>query len=246
MWGVVLLMAVGAGLTPARIGAVAFMLTRTKPMGLLVGYYVGGFGLSLITGVVLVFVLKDIEIGKGSSVPPAIEIAVGVLSLLVSVLVGTGVSPTHRQRVLARHPDAHAPAQVIPSSSGGSPEAEALSGFERLPNRVRAVLSKDSPWIAWVAGISVGTPNAYYLAAIAAILKSGLGAATQVTALVVFNIVAFAHVEIPIVAFLIAPEATRSRIQQLYTWISVHQRLLLTVLTGVVGVYLVIEGVRKR
>jgi hypothetical protein len=245
MWTVVLSMAVGAGLTPPRIGAVAFILTRTKPMRLLVSYFVGGFGLSLVTGVVVVFVLKGIKIGKSSSVPPEIEIAVGALSLLVSVLVGTGVSATHRQKALARHPDVHPSTQDIPSYSGGSPRNESLPGFDKLPNRVRAVLSKDSPWIAWVAGIAVGTPNAYYLAAIAAILKSGVGAATEVAALVVFNVLAFAHAEIPIVSFMIAPESTRTRIQQLYTWISVHHRLLLTVLTGVIGIYLVIVGLSK-
>jgi hypothetical protein len=245
MWAVVLSMAVGAGLTPPRIGAVAFMLTRSKPMRLLVSYFVGGFGLSLVTGVVVVFVLKGIKVGKSSSVPPEIEIAVGALSLLVSVLVGTGVSATPRQKALARHREVHPLTQNISSNSGGSPGNEALPGFDKLPNRVRAVLSKDSPWIAWVAGIAVGTPNAYYLAAIAAILKNGVGAATDVAALAVFNVLAFAHAEIPIVSFIISPQATRTRIQQLYAWISAHHRLLLTVLTGVVGVYLVVEGVRK-
>jgi hypothetical protein len=107
------------------------------------------------------------------------------------------------------------------------------------------VLSKDSPWVAWIAGVAVGTPNAYYLAAIAAILKSGVSVGTQLAALVVFNVIAFAQAEIPIVGFLIEPEATRTRIGQLYTWVSSHQRLILTVLTGVVGIYLVIVGVRK-
>jgi hypothetical protein len=95
------------------------------------------------------------------------------------------------------------------------------------------------------AGVAVGTPNAYYLAAIAAILKSGVGAGTQVVALVVFNVVAFAQAEVPLVGFLIAPEATRTRVQQLYTWISSHQRWILTVLTGVVGIYLVVVGASK-
>jgi hypothetical protein len=221
------------------------MLTRTKPLRLLVGYFVGGFGLSLIIGVVVVFVLKDIKIGKTSSVPPEIEIAVGVFSLLVSILVGTGYSATLRRQGLAPHPVAHVPPRDSPASPGGSSGIESPPGFERLPQRVKAVLSKDSPWVAWVAGIAVGTPNAYYLAAIAAILKSGVGVGMQVTALVVFNVVAFAQAEIPIVGFLISPEATRTRIGQLYTWVNSHQRLILTVLTGVVGIYLVIEGLRK-
>ena len=238
------MMAVVAGAAPERIGAVAFMLTRTKPMRLLLSYFVGGFGLSLIIGVVVVFVLKEIDIGKSSSIPPQIEIAVGALSLLVSILVGTRVSATLRQKVLARHPEAHVPDLDTPSSEG-PPGIESLPGFDKLPARVKAALSKESPWVAWLVGIAVGMPTAYYLAAIAAILKSGVGAGVQVAALVVFNVVAFAQAEIPIISFLIAPEATRTRIEQLYTWVSFHQRLVVTVLTGVVGIYLVIVGVSK-
>jgi hypothetical protein len=63
--------------------------------------------------------------------------------------------------------------------------------------------------------------------------------------LVVFNIVAFAQAGVPLLGLLVAPEATRTRIEQLYTWVSTHQRLILTVLTGVVGIYLVIVGVSK-
>jgi hypothetical protein len=245
MWGTVLLMAVVAGAEPTRIGAVACMLTRTKPISLLAGYFVGAFGLSLIIGVVVVFVLKDIKIGKSSSVPPQIEIAVGALSLLICILVGTGASETLRQRVPARRPPAPVPDLHSPTSPGGPPRTGSPSGFDKLPNRVRTVLSKESPWIAWVAGLAVGTPNAYYLAAIAAILKSGEGAGTQVAALVVFNVIAFAQAGVPLVGFLIAPDATRTRVEHLYTWISSHQRLILTVLTGVVGIYLVIVGVSK-
>lgn len=50
MWGTVLLMAVVAGADPVRLGTVALMLTRTKPMRLLLGYFVGGFGLNFIIG----------------------------------------------------------------------------------------------------------------------------------------------------------------------------------------------------
>jgi hypothetical protein len=245
MWGTVLLMAVVAGADPVRIGAVAFMLTRAKPMRLLLGYFVGGFGLSLVIGIVLVFVLKDNNFGKSSSVPPEIEIAVGVLALIVAFLVGTGVSATMRDKAQARHPEATLPNLDSPPSAGGPPGIEAMPGFDKLPGRVKSALSKESPWVAWIAGLAVGMPTAYYLAAIAAILKSGSSAGTQVAALVVFNVVAFAQAEIPLLSFRIAPEATRRRIDQLYTWVGDHQRTVVTAVAGVVGIYLVIIGISK-
>ena len=120
-----------------------------------------------------------------------------------------------------------------------------MPGFDKLPGRVKGALSKESPWVAWIAGLAVGMPTAYYLAAIAAILKSGSSAGVQIVALVVFNVIAFAQAEVPIVSFVVAPDATRSRIDTLYRWVSSHQRVVVTVLAGVVGVYLLIVGISK-
>ena len=240
-----MLMAVVAGVDPVRVGAVAFMLTRTKPMRLLLGYFIGGFGLSLIIGAVVVFVLKDLKFAKTSSVPPALEIAVGALALVVAILVGTGISASIRDKAQTRLPDAKLPNLDTPANPDGPPGIESMPGFDKLPGRVKDALSKESPWVAWIAGLAVGMPTAYYLAAIAAILKSGVGAGTQIAALVVFNVIAFAQAEVPIVCFLIAPDATRSRVEQLYSWVSSHQRVVVTALAGIVGIYLVLIGISK-
>lgn len=206
----------------------------------LVAYYIGGFGVSLIIGVVIVFLLDVASIGKRSSIPPDIEIAVGVLALLVAVLVGTGIAARVRDRAQARRPS--------DPGSGKPPTAEGierLPGFEKLPHRVQDALRSESPWIAWIVGVSVGMPTAYYLAAIAAILRSGVGTAGQIGALLVFNLIAFAVAEIPLVSFAIAPDATRASLYQLHKWISTHQRLVITTLAVIVGVYLILVGISK-
>ena len=241
MWGTVLLMAVVAGVDPARIAAVVFILSRARPMRLLIAYFIGGFGISLIIGAVVVFVLKDIGIGKNSSIPPEIEIAVGALALLAAALVGTGLAARLRDQVQSRHPKAAVAGQ--PANPDRRPGIEQLPGFARLPARAQAALQSESPWVAWVAGLAVGMPTAYYLAAIAAILKSGAGVSTQVGALLVFNVVAFALAEIPIVSFWAAPEATRKRVDQLYDWMNAHHRLVVATLAGVVGIYLLVIGI---
>jgi len=161
MWGTVLLMAVVAGVDPARIGAVAYILSRPRAMRLLVAYYIGGFGVSLIVGGVIAFVLGGASIGKSSSVPPGIEIAVGALALLVAVLVGTGIAARVRDRAQARRQNHHA-GDKPPTAAGEPPGVESLPGFERLPQRAQAALRSESPWIAWIAGVAVGMPTAYY------------------------------------------------------------------------------------
>jgi Sap, sulfolipid-1-addressing protein len=237
-------MAVVAGLDPVRIGAVAYILARPRAMRLLVAYFIGGFGVSLIVGGVVVFVLAGADIGKSSSVPPEIEVAVGALALVVSVLVATGIAGRLRDRVQARRPradDSDEPQTAERDRAG----VEKLPGFEKLPQHVQDVLRSESPWIAWIAGVAVGMPSAYYLAAIAAILKSGVGTGGRIAGLLVFNVIAFAAAEIPLVSFAVAPEATRTRVDQLQGWVSTNQRIVIATLAGIVGVYLLIVGISK-
>lgn len=212
---------------------------------LLLGYFIWGFGLSLLIGAVVAFVLKDVKINKSSAIPPEIEIVVGVLAVIVAILVGTGFSATIRDKEQARHPDAKLPNLDTPSSPDGPRGIESMPEFDKLPGRVKTALSKESPWVAWVAGLAVGMPTAYNLAAIAAILKSGSSASMQIVPLVVFNVVAFAQAEIPIIGYLVVSQATRGKTEQVYAWVSSHQRVVVTVLAGVVGLYLLVVGFGK-
>jgi len=150
-----------------------------------------------------------------------------------------------RDKAQAKLPDTKLPNLDVSSHPDGPPGIESMPGFDKLPQRVKNALSKESPWVAWIAGLAVGMPTAYYLAAIAAILKSGVSGTTQVLALIVFNVIAFAQAEVPIVSFLVRPEVTRRRIEELYSWVSTHQRIVVTVLAGVVGIYLLAVGISK-
>jgi len=242
MWGTVLLMAVVVALDPAQVGAVAYILSRPSAMRLLVAYLIGGFGVSLIAGGVILFVLGEAGLNKSSSIPPEIEIAVGALALLVAALVGSGVAGRLRDRTQSRR-DSNQPADRPASVGDDRPRLEKLPGFDKLPHRLQDALRNESPWIAWIYGVAFGMPSAYYLAAMAAILKSGVGTSEQISALLVFNLVAFTTAEIPLVSFAIAPDVTRARLDQLYTWTSTHQRLVVTILASIVGVYLLLRGI---
>jgi len=245
----VLLIGAVAGLDPAQIGMVAYMLSRRRPARLLTAYFVGGFGVSLIVGVVVLFVLKDVLVGKSSSVPPEIEVAVGALALVVAVLVGTGVAARLRDRKQAPHanPDgADGPADVeAPPGSDKLAAIEKVPGLRKLAPFAKRQLASESPWVAWIAGVAIGMPSAYYLAAIAVILKAGPAPAVQVAALLAFNAVAFAVVVIPLLGYLARPDATRARVDAFHDWVGAHQRVAITVLAGGIGAYLLIVGISK-
>lgn len=79
-----------------------------------------------------------------------------------------------------------------------------------VTTRARQLLNGRSLWVAGFAGLGIALPSVDYLLALAVILASGAAAITQVSALLTFNVVAFALVEIPLVASLLAPERTRA------------------------------------
>jgi hypothetical protein len=78
---------------------------------------------------------------------------------------------------------------------------------------------------------------------LAVIAAGSATAATRFSALLVFNVVAFALVEIPLLAYLVAPRRTLAALTGLHRWIRARQRREVAGLLAVVGSVLVTAGV---
>jgi hypothetical protein len=89
--------------------------------------------------------------------------------------------------------------------------------------------------VAAAAGLGIALPSVDYLAVLVVILASGAAATTQFAALLVFNVVAFALVEIPLVAYLLAPARTRASMAALNDWVRSRRRLEVATLLAAVG-----------
>lgn len=118
-----------------------------------------------------------------------------------------------------------------------------VPGRMRAPGGMRVPTIGPSLWVAGVAGMGIALPSVDYLAALAVILASGYPAATQVGGLLFFNVVAFAVVEIPAVAFLAAPERTRELLAAFHDWVQRHRRRNIALVLAVVGCVLLAVGI---
>jgi Sap, sulfolipid-1-addressing protein len=116
-------------------------------------------------------------------------------------------------------------------------------GRERLATLAQRLLNGRSLWIAGMAGLGIALPSVDYLAALAVILASRAAAMTQVGALLMFNVVAFALVEIPLLAYLLAPQRTRTSMVALHDWIRSRRRVEVATLLAAVGGVLLAAGV---
>jgi hypothetical protein len=190
-------------------------------------------------------------------VPPAVDIAVGALLVLAAVLVGTGLAARLRARLQARRgtPDegegSAATADVDAGAHAQSEIGQKLAALEGVPvvrklvPPMRRAVEAESPWVAWIAGVALGFPSGYYLAAIALALKSGSPPSAQVATLLVFNIALFAMVWIPLAGYLVAPAATEARMARFHTWAHTHRRLVIALVAVLIGAYLIILGITK-
>jgi DNA-binding LytR/AlgR family response regulator len=121
--------------------------------------------------------------------------------------------------------------------------ASRMMPMPRVPARARGLARGPSLWVAGVAGLGIALPSIDYLAVLAVIVASGATPSTQVGALLVFNVVAFALVELPLVAYLLAPERTRSLMAALNDWIRSRRRRGAAAVLVAVGCVLLVAGI---
>ena len=225
MWITLLLMAVAVSLEPFRIGMTLLVLNRPRPLLHLLAFLSGGFAMGIAVGVTVLFVLRP-AIGSAHFTLPRVQIVVGALLLGYAALVAADVIGRVRGR---RSDDADDPVDRAPGA---------------LATRTRKLVDGRSAWPAAIAGLGIALPSVDYLAVLALIAASGAGAGatSQIGALLLFNAVAFAFVEIPLISYLIAPDRTRATLSALQDWVRRRRRRDVAALLAVVGGVLICAG----
>jgi type IV secretory pathway VirB2 component (pilin) len=226
MWITLLAMAVAVSLEPFRIGMTVLMINRPRPLLQLLAFLTGGFAMGITVGVIVLFVLRP-ALGSAHFTLPRVQIVVGVVLLVNAAVVAAGV--------VGKRGDA------FPSLRVG-PAGRADRRFEPLSTRTRQLLNGRSLWTAGVAGLGIALPSVDYLAVLALIVASGAAASVQVGALLLFNVVAFGFVEIPLFCYLAAPDRTRATLSALQDWLRTRRRSAVTILLAAVGCVLLGAG----
>jgi Sap, sulfolipid-1-addressing protein len=218
----VFVIAVLASLDAGLIAAAVLLLARPRPARKLLAFLLGCMGFSIVFGLVIVLALHGSKLVREPSpaVSATIEIAAGALLFVVAVAAVAGRN-VHWHPRRGRGDKAH------------RPERRSLSD---------RALGHDSLWIAWAAGALYSVPGAYYLAGMALLVKLDAPTTTDVLAIVGFNLIMFAFIELPLLGFLIAPERARTLTGRLNNWMKRNKRTLITAVAGIGGIYLLVSG----
>jgi hypothetical protein len=220
----VFLLALAASIDAVLVAAVVLLMGRPHPQRQLLAFWLGAFGLSTTIGLVTVLALgrSGLHVNQHGSASPGIEIAVGAVLLAIAAAVGSGLT----DRLKAKRNDRH--------------QDQDTKHRPTLADRLRG---DDSVWPALAAGIAYSVPGAYYLAGLALIIKLNAETTTNIIAIIAFNLVMFALLELPIIGFAFAPNQTRALVGRLEQWLNAHSRTILVVGASAIGLYLLIAGI---
>ena len=91
--------------------------------------------------------------------------------------------------------------------------------------------------------MALNLPGALYLVALKDIAAASYPAAESALLIIAYNLIMFALAEVPLVGYLVAPDATRDRVTRFNAWLGENGRLIAAVLCGLAGVLLILRGV---
>lgn len=226
MWIPILVMALAVSLEPFRIGMTVLMLNRPRPILQLCAFLCGGFAMGITVGLVVIFVFRRRLVASAHLTLPTVQVLIGGLAVVVAALLALRVAADRLRR---GHADA-------------ADEVTRETRTQRMQVWLRQLLTGRQLWVAAMAGLGIALPSVDYLAALAVILASGDAATDQVGALVLYNVVAFALVEVSLLAYLLAPGVTRRSLAALNTWVGSRRRLEVVGLLLIVGIVLIGAG----
>jgi hypothetical protein len=218
--GEVVLLSFTSAFNPTLIAVTTLMLLLPNPKGLMLGYYLGAMLTSITLGLLIVFSLKSSGVVSSTkhTLSPLADILLGGLTLILAAVLASGRDRRYRERRAKK--------------KEGKPEP-----------RWQRELRRGSPRTTFVIGALLTLPGASYLAGLDRLTKLNYSTAVTVLIVIAFNLVMLALLELPMIAFSVAPEWTPAAIDRAKAWAGIHGRVYAERGFAVIGVLLVIKGI---
>jgi Sap, sulfolipid-1-addressing protein len=241
MCSAVIVLSLLAAIDPVRIGITALLISRPRPMRNLLAFWLGGMAAGIGAALAVLLFLRDVTLpvmrlvlsATSNPITAYLQVAIGVVAVSFATLLVA--------RFWARQ---RSPVRVAAGESSVlllEPNTQPASG--RPP--IRHWLEGGSWVVAFVAGVALATPPVEYIAAILAIVASEPGAPAQVGAALMFTVVAFTFVEVPLVTYLTAPTQTLAVVRRMNDWISERRQAIPGMVVGAIGFLLLVSGMGK-
>jgi Sap, sulfolipid-1-addressing protein len=216
--------ALTAALNPTLLGATTVMLLLDHPKRLLLGYLAGALLTSMTLGLVIVFALDGSASTAQHTLSPAMDLALGGLLLVVAFAIRPGRTPSETGRLAERR------------------RRKEEAKKDKEPPRWQRTLSKGSARTTFVVGALLTLPGASYLIGIHKIADSDPSTIAAIGAVLLFNVIMLALLELPLIGYVFAPEWTPRAVDRFKDWFSRNARRLGFRLALVIGILLIVRG----
>jgi hypothetical protein len=215
---------------PSLLAAVTVMLLLPSPKRLMLGYLAGAYTTSITLGLVIVFTLPASSATSTAkhTISPLEDIVVGLLAILIAFVLRTGRDQPFQER------------RRVKKDAKLDARREAGKPTESLPIRL---LGKGDPKVTFVVGMILSFPGVSYLAALHDMAKLNPGTVPTVLLVIGFCLMQQILLELPLLGYVFAPEATEDRVTRFKTWIGLKGRNAIVIGATLIGGYLVARGV---
>jgi Sap, sulfolipid-1-addressing protein len=215
-----------AALNPTLLAATTVMLLLERPLRLMLGYWLGAMFVSVTLGLVIVFALEGSSTVRTTknTLSPIADFVLAAICLVLAGLLASGRHRAVKERRQSRR---------------------AKGGGEKKTPKWQQQLSKGSARTTFVIGVVLSLPGASYLAGLNNIHKLHYSSAVTVLLVIGFNLVQLLLIEIPMVAFKVAPAQTPVAIEHAKEWAHTHWRTAAVWGLLLIGVALAVKGIAE-
>ena len=228
-------LAFAAVLNPRLLAADLLLIQNRRPRAMFLCVLLGGITVGVTIGLLDVLVFHLDAINTQKTVSAGADLALGLLLLAVGVLVATG--HLHPRRKTVAPAEATVPADVVPIGGGqpDEPGQQGKDGWARL-------LAEPRLGLVVLAGAVCGVPGAIYLSGLHILVTSKASTANQVVGVILFVLIEFLLIIIPLVFLDLRPEATKTAVKKGQAWLRGHARKLMAYTALVLGAYLTVSA----
>ena len=203
-----------AAMSPTALLVAAVYLGSARPRLTGMFYLAGAVVMSVVTGVVVLAVLRSADLNHPDQHAPryGFRLGLGILLLAAAIVVA------------GRKPKAPDP-------------AKAGQGF------VSRMVADPAPLSAFVVGLLVFAPGVTFIAALQVIATAGADLELTAIAVIVVVVINVLLVWLPLTFYLVAPGLTTRRLAAFNGWLRANGSAILVGVLAVVGAIMVINGI---
>ncbi len=233
----ILAFGLAAAVYPQLLAVVIVILTRPGARRLLWTCYLAAVSVSVAAGIAVLLVFRDRGTVAGSSshrLGASAYLVVGALALLLAILVVR----TERGRTLA----GGGVTGILPRRhrEPGTPGVT-----DRLKARAHEALGRGSTVVAIAVGVVLGIPGPFDLLALGRLARGGYSVVGAIAILLVFNLLKFLLIEIPLLSYTLEPDRTAARVDRFSAWMKEHRIEVIAAVVAIVGLLLIGRGISR-